>query len=266
MKLGLYNDSFKEYQAHPGISKSGLDQFRKSPLQYKYSLTAEREQTPAMLLGEAIHCAVLEPKRFESSYFNLPEGMRRGTKAYDELQKANEGKIALNHTEWGTTTGIVKSLSENKEAQSLLKDAEKEVSAYSLLTESLIIVKGRMDAINHTEHTIIDLKTTEDASRESFSSSILKYRYHVQAAIYVDLMKAITKKDFKFKIIAVQKDDPFDFSIHEVGPLSLDLGRSIYKQELIYFFSCLTRNEWPGLPKDSRVIEVPQYAFKKEFL
>lgn len=34
-----------DYHAHPAISKSGLDHFRKSPAHYKHWLTAPREET-----------------------------------------------------------------------------------------------------------------------------------------------------------------------------------------------------------------------------
>lgn len=266
IKLGLFQDSFECYRSHPAISKGGLDQFHKSPLKYKASLTLGREQTASMMLGEAIHCAALEPDKFKANYFNMPEGMRRGTKAFDELQKEHEGKISLNNTEWLTIDGIVGSLSQSTEAQELLRSATKEVSAYTLTQETHIPIKGRIDALNSTSNTIIDLKTTEDASLESFSSSIYRYRYHVQAAIYQDIIKELTGKRMAFKIIAIEKDAPYDFAIYEIDDLAIEEGRRSYQKEIVSYQKCLESDTWPGLPKTGQRITLPAYAFKKESL
>lgn len=78
MKTGVFSGiSFEEYENIPAINKSGLDEFKKSPLHYwaRYLDPARepRPSTPALSLGKAIHHAILEPEIFESQYRLKPE-------------------------------------------------------------------------------------------------------------------------------------------------------------------------------------------------
>lgn len=67
-----------EYHCGQGISKSGLDIIRRSPMHYHHSLTAERkEPTPDQRIGTIAHALILEPETFWECYarpFEAPEG------------------------------------------------------------------------------------------------------------------------------------------------------------------------------------------------
>lgn len=62
----------EEYHAAPGLSNSGLCDLMVSPLRYWHCwLNPNRpkeEPTPFMQFGSALHCAVLEPDKFDSRY------------------------------------------------------------------------------------------------------------------------------------------------------------------------------------------------------
>lgn len=62
----------QEYFASPGLSFSGMKDLAISPLAYWFSnINPDRpadEPTAAMQFGSALHCAVLEPKEFDSRY------------------------------------------------------------------------------------------------------------------------------------------------------------------------------------------------------
>ena len=71
---GISNAS---YHGGPGISKSGLDIIRRSPLHYQHSLTARREPTPDQRIGTLAHALILEPETIWDHYstpFVAPEG------------------------------------------------------------------------------------------------------------------------------------------------------------------------------------------------
>ena len=57
-----------DYHGGPGISKSGLDKIRRSPLHYRASLEAQKEPTAAQREGTIIHDLVLEPDTFWDRY------------------------------------------------------------------------------------------------------------------------------------------------------------------------------------------------------
>ena len=66
------------------ISASGLKLFMRSPAHYYAAYLdpnrVERQPTPAMRLGTATHCAILEPTRFNAEYAVIPESIDRRTK------------------------------------------------------------------------------------------------------------------------------------------------------------------------------------------
>lgn len=69
-KVGIFADiSNADYHGGPGISKSGLDIIRRSPLHFKASRDAEkRVPTAAQREGTIIHDLVLEPETFWDRY------------------------------------------------------------------------------------------------------------------------------------------------------------------------------------------------------
>ena len=89
-----YNFPQQAYFDNVGISNSGLGLIAKSPAHYQASLQMTRKQTPALQLGSAVHCAVLEPEEFGKRYA-LAEFDRRtkeGKAAYQEmLENGQEG-------------------------------------------------------------------------------------------------------------------------------------------------------------------------------
>ena len=90
-----YNLSAENYHKADGISKSGLDQFRKSPAHYKHWLTAEREETPAMRIGTLTHMSVFQPEMYADRVVVAPIVDRRtkeGKSIWEQFKADNEGK------------------------------------------------------------------------------------------------------------------------------------------------------------------------------
>lgn len=65
-----------QYHAAEGVSKSDLDLVHISPAHYK-ARKGNTAQTPAMLIGSALHKLVLEQESFDKEFAVLPEIDRR---------------------------------------------------------------------------------------------------------------------------------------------------------------------------------------------
>lgn len=92
-KIGIFADiSNADYHGGEGISKSGLDLIRKSPLHYKTAKEAgPRESTAAQMIGTILHDMVLEPTTFWDRYaqpFQVPEGALSTVEDIKERLKA----------------------------------------------------------------------------------------------------------------------------------------------------------------------------------
>ena len=88
----------REYHADPAISKSDLDQIHRSPMHWQYRKTHPPEQTPALLVGSAVHKMILEPSGFADEFAVAPETDRRtkaGREAYQAFQESATGKTVI---------------------------------------------------------------------------------------------------------------------------------------------------------------------------
>ncbi|HEM3872961.1 TPA: PD-(D/E)XK nuclease-like domain-containing protein [Streptococcus suis] len=88
--------------------------------------------------------------------------------------------------------------------------------------------KGKIDSINHSRGYMVDLKTMKTIKGEEWCqelkrkvpgafANILNYNYHVQTAVYQELLKQMTGRSYRPLIVAVSKENEPDKEI-----LSLD--------------------------------------------
>lgn len=264
---GITNDA---YHSGEGISKSGLDLIGRSPLHYwaKY-LDPQREPqepTPAMLLGTAIHSAVLEPHSFANDYVVFPKIDRRtkeGKAYYDELVAQASGRTIISADDYATCVSIQDNVRRHPAAQVLLNDGEPELSVYWRDEQTGVLCKCRPDWMNYKANTIIDVKSTDDASPAGFQKSIVKWGYHVQAAWYLDGVKAATGHAPKaFIFAAFEKTRPFATAFYYADEDMIELGRQLYRERLDVFAACLKNNSWPGYPQQLSPISLPGWVMK----
>jgi exodeoxyribonuclease VIII len=266
---GIHKLSDETYFSLPYISKSGLDLVSKCPAHFKYWSERERTKTRAMDLGTAIHCAVLEPETFAQRFAPVLEIDRRtkeGKKAYGQWQEEHAGKIPLSASDWSTCMAAANAVFAHPVAQPLLMGGQAEVAMiwetpHAGADGRPLLAKAKVDYLNGK--TIVDLKTTRDASREAFQESIRTYRYGVQAAYYSDglefLLDGTPIDDFVF--IVVESAPPYHVAIYRPDLEMLIEGRKAYEKDLRTYAECMRSGVWPGLNKDSvSYISLPRRA------
>jgi exodeoxyribonuclease VIII len=244
------------------ISKSGLDLIHKSPLHYwdRYlNPAAEERKTPALLLGSAVHCAVLEPSEFGKRYAIAPEVDKRtkeGKEIHASFLEFTEGRYeVISKADSVICERIMEAINKHDEASLLMSkitDVEKIIEVDDL--------KCRPDAIIGPLNLIIDLKTTDDASPKAFGRSALKYRYDVQAAFYIDLYeKHYNCKCEGFIFIAVEKTAPFGVGVYVIEDEDIEFGRQKYKADLERWREAKANNKWTGYTGINK-LEMPNYG------
>jgi len=230
------------------ISKSGLDLISKSPLHYweKYLNPLHIEKTtPALILGSAVHCAVLEPQEFGKRYAVAPQVDKRtkeGKEIYANFELSTEGLQIISKDDSIVCERIMEAVQHHEEASLLLSKINKveQVLEYNDM-------KCKPDGICESLHLIIDLKTTEDASPYAFGRSARKYRYDVQAAFYSDIYeKVYNHRPEGFIFIAVEKTPPFAVAVYVIEDSDIEIGREKYIEDLNVWRECKQSNEWNG--------------------
>lgn len=289
MQPGIYSDiSNEDYHSGEGVSKSGLDLIRKSPMHYKARIEAsnDREPTTAQAIGSAFHSLLLEPEDFAVRYIVEPEGApRKPTKVqrnakkpspetieaiafWDQFEADNAGKIVLDAADNEQLLAMAHSVRNHKAANALLTGAPgvAELSCYWNDPITGVLCRCRPDWWR-SDGIIVDVKTTEDGSPEGFAKSLVNWRYYVQAPYYLDgLSECITQagetaipKPHTFVFLVVEKKPPYAVSVYVLDNESFELGRVEYRTDLNKYAECLETGIWPGYGEAIQKIGVPQW-------
>lgn len=263
-----------EYRALQAVNYSSLKKIADSPLHYWHEvLNPEREKkepTPAMVLGSAIHCLCLEGlETFAKQYIRAGKFDRRtkeGKANYEAYLEAKGDATELSWELWDQTHAVAAAVLKSPMAQALIEGAnghsEEVVQWFDKETGMLCKCKAdRIQTIDH-ETYVVDLKTTRDASPQSFARDMANLRYHWQAAFYSDGVAASGDwgpvKGFIF--IAVEKEPPYPVAIYNVPESTLQHGRDQYRAALHKLKECLEADYWPGYDDKIRDLELPRWA------
>lgn len=265
---GIYPDiTIGDYHSGPGVSNSGVKLLLECPKKYQHRYLLEGEphkSTTPMLEGNQFHTYILEPEKFNSQYFVSDKIVRRGKK-WDEVVDSAEGKQIIFSERLEELQKMKSSLMLFPRATALLSGGVAESSIYWEDSDTGVLCKSRPDYINFDKKFITDLKTTENASFNAFSKSVVKYNYHVQAALMLDGFKAVTGEDisgvFNF---AIEKAPPYCCCVFMIDDAAIDRGRQEYKKALRIFSEHDASGVWPSYSDEIEEIKLPSWANSEE--
>jgi len=209
---------FPEYLALPYMSVSGLKLYDLDPIAYLLSFQKEKDKsTPALDMGKAVHCRILEPEAYLSTVAQAPDisKVSKVGKAYwVEFNKGNEGKVALDKDTVQAIEYMAASVKANPEAMALLDGGKSEMSGIWKDPRGFTC-KMRADSIKIDEYNgiidITDLKTfIGDLGGYAVGKEITNRMYHWQDIFYCKGAKAIYGLDqARFNFIFVGKQWPY---------------------------------------------------------
>ncbi len=261
---GIFELSNEEYHAQPGLNKSGLVQLAKSPAHYfEWYHAPEEEPSRAMMLGTALHTALLEPAGFKQSIMIAPKIDKRtkaGKAQWESFQEEAKGKIILTEDEASAIAGMKASVFNNMTAYDLLLEGKSEQSIFFKDPDYDFLSKIRPDFYTHDKE-VVDIKTCLDAGYDGFSRAVANFKYHWQALFYLKGLTAVTETEHnKFIFIAVEKDPPYAVAVYEATKAMLHAARKQIAPLLSVYAECLTTNVWPGYEDKLQSLELPRWA------
>lgn len=267
--VGLVACTNDEYHSGPGISKSHLDTIAgASPKHYfwKY-LHPDRERqepTPAMIMGTAVHTAVLEPDLFPSEVIESPEFDRRskvGRAEYEAFQLEHKGRIVLAPEDYATCLAIRDAVHMHPVAGGLLQGGKAEQSFYAIDRETGELIKCRTDYLRDSGAMIVDLKTTDDASPAGFGKSAANFRYPIQTAWYNGVLDAAFgehPQDWVF--LAVEKKPPYAVGIYFMEPDIVARAEIAARRDFMKIVECKRSGEWPDYGIEPQPLVLPGWS------
>ncbi len=276
-KVGIYEDvPFKEYLEWEAFSNSGVKYLLKSAAHYKH-WKDNPDQTDAQRIGSLIDCLVLTPKDFgkgfaltPKTYMNskdkeMPWTLQSNTckDTVKAIQKA--GKVAISQFEYDEANLVRKAVYDHPIASELLTGGRQQVSVVWEDPDHGVLCKGRYD--NVREGGIDDLKSTVDASPDSFSYTINKFGYHIQGALYsdaFDTLKVGSSYPPEYNLIAVEKKSPYVVGCYSLEPSTILTGRALYKRAMITYKLAKEADRWDGYSNFLEPLDIPKYFIDKE--
>lgn len=251
-----------EYHAYDGISKSGLDKIARSPAHYKYA--EQKASTRNMVIGTALHTAVLEPELFANEYV-LTDCKVRTEKAYrDAKTRCGDGDLVLTAAESKKVMNMRKSVFANSESMKLLSaPGRPELSAICKDPITGVTIRARFDWLTDSG-IAVDLKKTQDVRHQKFIRSVCDYRYHVQDAMYSFIYKQITGDDLQaFMFLAVEEDAPHSCQLYQLDDLAREIGEFYFRRDLNKYAECLDSGVWPHPTTPVSILELPNWAINQ---
>ena len=240
------------------LSYSSLKQFAISPAHYINYLNKEREETPALIFGSALHCALLQEDKFKDEFVISPKFDMRKTadkEAYAKFQEQADGKKILPEDVYSEVFNLVNLVKENPEFVTIISDA---VSVELREEKELFGLPFVFIKDIQTTNMIVDIKTVQSAAPSDLNKDFFNYDYPLQAAIYGD----------NFHFYVVEKNQPYYNGLIGVDSDWFDYGNSKLERLCIAFNYALEHPEsftksydfWYKLNNKKPIISLPGWV------
>lgn len=284
---GMYNDVDAEaYHAHHAIAKSDLDLVARSAAHWREEKENPSEPTPAMRFGSAVHCMVLEPDAYGDRYVIPPKsagGTR--TKKYAEwlaeVQADREGRglprvEAIADEDHLHACRIADAIQGHPVASRLVGYETRGVTETSVLWSRDVwlgqrlgtaptLCKCRPDKLVPDMHVIVDLKTATNASKREFASSVVRYRYHVAAAWYLEGVNASLDLGIQYDeyvFVVCEKEPPYAIATYTLPQDLLAHARTLIEHDIHRLAEARARDNYPAYPERVVELEFGPWAYK----
>lgn len=255
----------EEYLAWDAPSGSRLEDMRKSPLYCRYRIDNPEEESRALVVGSALHTALLEPHLFDGQYCQRPPG-HGGSNAFKEAKALLEeqGFILLSDDEWQMVHGIVESARRHATAK-LVMDAMVGIEVSAIAAMQGTCVKIRPDIVCERAglRFLVNLKTAISAAPRDFERAVYNFGYHRSAALVMDAFDALKKPADHHLFLVCEKEPPYQVAVYDIDEPSLTVGRDDYKAALARYVECEQSGEWPSYNEEIQPIGLPAWAFRR---
>jgi hypothetical protein len=190
-------------------------------------------ETKALILGSLGHTMILEMDKLTERYLVMPkvDARTKGGKEQKMLaqeQAKLEEKILISQEDFTQALGWRENILKNPVTSNVFQKAkgENEVSGFFRHPDfDNILGAFRVDKLLEEQKIAIDLKIMLSANPYAFSSSVKKFGYHMQAAWYLDGLKAITGDDYDFIFVVCEKSNPHNVQSYRLSEKDLERGR-----------------------------------------
>ena len=246
------------------LSSTNIRTFKKNKKQFEYSLTHDLvKQTKAMADGTAVHAFFLERDKFDTDFVIKPADMRLNTKAGKEWALEHQSKIIIDSELGNNLYEMEKSFMDSP--AKLIYDIKGQTEL-SYFWDDLGTIKGkcRPDWISDDGETVVDVKTTTDASPRGFQKSISTWGYHLQLGWYIRGLRKLGLPVEQFIFIAIEKTAPFCVGVYRADRDMINFAMKELDQLMPEIQTAMVSNEFPDYTPEITSIGLPPWMTDKK--
>lgn len=255
-----------EYHADRGsLSSTGAKTLLRSPKQFRYELDHPR-QISAGPLGTLTHALVLGTP-ITTTVKDWDGRTKEGKARAAEV--AAQGLDVIDQSDWNLAHDMACAVLSHPHANRLFNDpGRSEVSVYAEDPLTGVQMRGRFDRWRDDD-TIVDLKTTQDASPAGFARSVATFHYHLQDPWYCRLAEANGRPPDRFVFVAVEKTPPHLVGVYVLDDEAIRAGAILAQRALEVYRDCMEAealfgaSAWPewGRPTEvEETLSLPRWA------
>ena len=256
-----------EYHCGSELSRSTASSLLStSPAKVRWERENPRPSSSALVMGGCFHSMVLEPECLDIEYAVKPteiDGKSPLTKYYKEtfaeMQEERPDAQWLKADEWKTCLGMANAVLDNPVYTHYASDVEGIAEGTGYFKYNGASCKVRPDLYT-SDGTIIDLKSTQDASEAGFRKSVRNFKYDFQTAWYMEAMRALGLPAKQFIFIAVEKVAPFSVASYTLTSSEIDRQKPRMQKACEIWATCMESGVWPGYPEEVVTLDLSRYG------
>jgi hypothetical protein len=266
---GLPNNEYHAMRDY--VSNTALQDALDSPAHfYWYScLGNPRKETKAQELGTIIHAAILEPERYSKNLIVQPEFNLKSPTQRADLKAWRKNLdpewIPVSASQRECVLRALDSVYKHPVLLGLLNASKKEVSGVFKEPHLGYQCRVRLDQIIPADRIVLDVKTSQDGSREAFTRSVLNYRYYFQAAFYLMGASAIEGTPFEqFYWVVAETQPPYLVELYPCDAGWLGCGDVDIQRALMKIEAAMRSNYWGGYQVEPTPLSPPNWFIQKD--
>ncbi len=248
---GIFNMDEKAYRSLNRLNYSSMKHLLKSPAHYLASLSAPPESSKAMDFGSGFHCMCLEPEQFNARYVVADCDRRtiKGKQLALEIEMVQKKKI-VSLDDYDRMKKMANNIKKHGVAGKLLSGGEAEsVLLFDLQASNENTVKCKAKVDYMFGDVLVDVKTTQDASTESFSKTLENFGYFMQGSFYSRGVEILSGKKPDFIFIAVESEAPYGVNVIRLSDNHYSVGYRKMHEAIDIYDRATVLNEFPCYPE-----------------
>lgn len=250
-ELGL--DRGNIFSPESWLSKSTVFELYQSSL-YKWRyFPREFKPTPSMAWGSLVDTIITAPEDLHTQFAINPFDSFRSKEARDwkaEMIEANKTIIDPELTDEAHKAVDVLT-KKHKYAASIIEKSKCQVMLLNKVMHPAhpehVQLKGLVDLAPEGEPFLVDLKTTVDITPRALATTMSRFGYNVQAALYLQLWNSLHPHDQRdrFQFIFQESSAPYEVACVEIPQVDIAAGADMFNHLLGRLVRASVKNWWP---------------------